>query len=174
MTKNRKMSAPHIMATGSPFQPHLEEIEENYLAPSQILTPQVHMSQLPGDKDSNSKAPASERPDLSIDQIPPELPQEDYLPTSKPTPNIQDKAEKGLSRPDVPADIYLDLAGAKTGAQDGSEAGNESGMNSNKPPHHTDGYLAVSDVKNSAIGSMAVEDLPNNSAGELVENFQTD
>ena len=166
------------MTTALPFQPHLEEIEENYLAPSQILTPQVHMSQLPGDKDSTSKAPVSEDPDLSTDETAPELPQEDYLQTSKPAPNIQDKTGKGLSSPDLPADIYLDLAGAKTGAHDGNgvgnEAGNEAGMNSNKPPHHTDGYLALSDVNNSAIGSMAVEDLPTNTAGEFVENFQTD
>lgn len=170
MTKNRKLSAPNIMATSSPFQPHLEEIEEHYLAPSQILTPQVHMSQLTDNQDSSSKAQVSDHPDMNTDETTPELPPEDYFPTPKPVPNIQDKTEKGLSRPNLPANISLALAGAQPGARDGNEAG----MISNEPPQHTEGYLALWDVKNSAIGSMAAEDLPSNSTGQLAEHVQTD
>lgn len=168
MPKNRKFSAPKILATSSPFYPHLEETEDNYLAPtpSQISIPPIIVLQ--PQSDMNLEAPISEKPPPSVTERAQDLPPEDYLPSTQPTQKIQ---EEGSTGPTLPAEIYVTMSTDETRAHDG----NEGGLISNTPPYHSDYYLPLLDVKDSSVGSIAAEDVPAKDSGrELTDSFQMD
>ena len=151
VTKNRKFSAPNVLATSSPFHTHVEETEGNYLAPTQMLTPTINVAHHESDIGLEPRISAGSAP--SIEETTPKPPPQDYPPSTQPSQNIEDK---GSARQMAPTEVYVNMSADETGAQDGNNAG----LISNAQSYDSDYYLTVLDVKESPVGSIAAENLP--------------